>query len=115
MITISKEQFATIEAAFMRDQRERFARRLALDECVRIDEIAGEELMRQIDDGCKVAELLGILELDAVYRFLRLRYVPATIWERPGVEDLMMRVLRDTSLTAQARLDFVEKNIAFVH
>lgn len=74
--------------------------------------IPDPELKRQVEDTCKAAEVLAINKLDHVFRFFRLRYLPVSVWERPGAEEILVRVLTDTSVDADRRLTFVETCIA---
>lgn len=71
--------------------------------------VTDEELRRHVEDGVVAAEALAIRNPADVYRFLRLRYVPASCWARPGAQEVLVRVLTDTTVDAGRRLDFVER------
>ncbi|MFO0828488.1 MAG: hypothetical protein U0572_10115 [Phycisphaerales bacterium] len=73
-----------------------------------VDAISDQELEKQVEEACKAAEVLAFVEPEHVYRFIRLRYLPASCWQRPGAEDMLTRVLTDTSVEAGRRLDFIE-------
>ena len=115
MITIGKVQSAALDVSFAKQQRTGFAARLHADPAIKLPPLSPEELDIQVAEGCEAAEELRFTEPEHVYRFLRLRYAPESVWERPGLQELMTRVLCEPYTEAEVRLSFVEKNIAFRH
>ena len=113
MITIGRAQYAALEDSFAKQQRAVFAARLRTDAAIKLPLLSPEELDREVAEGCDAADELRLTAPEHMYRFLRLRYVPNSIWDRPGLQDLMMRVLRDPYTEPEIRLLFIEKNIAF--
>src|SRR5262249_31359396 len=88
-----------------------FIARLRNELPAQVGAISQEDLEKEVEVGCKAAEALEINDTDHIYRFLRLRYLPTSTWERPGAQEMMVRVLTDTSVDAGRRLQFVETNI----
>jgi hypothetical protein len=108
---IRREQFATLAAGWERAWHTAFMVRLRDELPVHVGAIPQQDLQKQVEDGCKAAALLAITDTDHVYRFLRLRYLPASVWERTAAQEMMVRVLTDTSIEAGLRLRFVETNM----
>jgi hypothetical protein len=111
MLTIRNDQLNTMAAEWQRSLHAAYMARLRRDLPDRVAGLSEAELRKQVEDGCKAAEALAITEYDHVYRFLRLRYLPASVWERPGAQVVLMRVLTDTEVDAATRLRFVENNL----
>ena len=80
----------------------------------KIEKLSKKEIWNQVDQGCQVAQELGIVEKNDIYRFLRLRYLPDAVWEQPSTQQVFYQVITDTSVDAPIRLDFIEKNIATI-
>lgn len=86
--------------------------RLCRELPILVSTVPAKELRRQVEDAIKAAQVLEINNFNNLYRFLRLRYLPVSIWERAGAEEMMVRVLTDPSVDAERRLSFVETCIA---
>ena len=114
MLTIRHEQLKALEAAMNEPWYDEFMSRLQMEFPQRIEKLSKEELCNQVDQGCQAAQELGIVEKSDIYRFLRLRYLPGTVWEQPSTQQVFYQVITDTSVDASTRLDFIERNIAFV-
>lgn len=74
--------------------------------------VSEQAVRRQVADGIAAARVLAILSPAHILRFLRLRYLPASCWTRPGTQQLLVRVLTDTAVGAGERLAFVERLVA---
>ena len=112
MFTVRRQQFDAMAAEWQRSRRAAFVARLRQELPDRAGALLEPELQKQVEDGCNAAEVLSITETDHVYRFLRLRYLPASVWERSGAQEMLVRVLTDTTLGAGRRLQFVETSLA---
>lgn len=108
---IRSEQFAAMASEAERSRRAAFIVRLRKEMPDQTATIPQQELEKQVEDGYKAAQALAITDADHVYRFLRLRYLPSSVWERPAAQEMMVRVLTDTSLDAGRRLQFIETGI----
>jgi hypothetical protein len=109
---IRKEQLASLTAAWERSRRANFISRIRHEVPIKVEAVSQQDLEKQVDDGCKAAKTLAITDTDHIYRFLLLRYLPASVWERPATQEMLVRVLTDTSIEASRRLQFVETSIA---
>jgi hypothetical protein len=106
---VRNEQLAGMTAAWEQSRRAAFIARLCSELPAQLSAKSRAELEKEVEDGCKAAEALAINHNDHIYRFLRLRYLPASTWERRGAQEMMVRVLTDTSVEAGRRLQFVER------
>jgi hypothetical protein len=112
MLTISKEQLAALAVKWEESRRAAFVARLRQELPDQVGALPEQELKKQVEDGCKAVDVLEIKDTEHIYRFLCLRYLPPYIWERPAAQEMLVRVLTDTSVDADRRLQFVETSIA---
>lgn len=112
MLTIRKEQFDAFASEREKSLRDELLARLRRDLPEHVGAIPDQELQQQVSDGCQAARVLEIVDAEDLFRFLRLRYLPPQVWERPGAQEILVRVLTDTSVDAKRRLQFVEQCIA---
>lgn len=110
MFIISREQLGTLTEDWETSRRNHFVARLREDLPEKVQAFPEQELKKQVEDGCKAAHVLEFKETEHIYRFLCLRYLPPRLWDRPAAQEMMIRVLTDTSMDAERRLQFVEKN-----
>jgi hypothetical protein len=108
-VKIRDEQLEAIAAAWRRLRRAEYALKLRGELGSQVP-VSNQELEKKIEDGWAAASLLGITGDREVYRFLRLMFVK-TKWDRPGLQEVTFRVLTDTTLSANERLDFVERSL----
>jgi hypothetical protein len=108
---LRNEQFAALASQWERSKRASFAARIRREFPAQVADQSDEELAKDVEDGCAAARMLEIDEAEQVYRFLRLRYAPPALWERPGLHDVLFRTLMDRSLDPADRLQFVETNL----
>lgn len=112
MLTTNKQQLEALASRWEASLRVSFALRLSQELPAQVGKIPEQELRRQLEEGCKVADVLGLTDSEHIYRFLRLRYLPSSTWEQPAAQELLLRVLADTSMDADRRLRFLETNLA---
>jgi hypothetical protein len=112
MITISQQQFEAFEVAWEKSRLTAIMMRLREELPVEIGRIPEQAFEKQVQDGIYAALALDIRETGQIIRFLRLRYwAVESAWERPGAQEVLIRVLTDVSLEADFRLMFVETNL----
>jgi hypothetical protein len=105
---IRGEQLDAIAAGFRRSREAIYAARLRVEANIGVDRVSDGALKEHIHSGCIAAAKLGITHDADVYRFLRLAHVNASEWRKPGIEEVMVRVLTDVTLSSAKRLDFIE-------
>ena len=110
MLTITNDQLEILATEHERMLCHVLMSCLRRELSTRIMAISEQELQMEVEQGIRAAKVLQIYNHDDVYRFLRLRYLPVSIWKRPGTQELLVRVLTDTSVDARRRLLFIQTN-----
>lgn len=112
MLSIRPDQLATLEKSVDEAKARGFADRLTTERPGDAGAMQREMLLQLVREGVVDASQLEITDDEEVYRFLNLFFLPDDIKRDDRVQGILIRVLNNTSLSAQHRLDFIEANIS---
>ena len=111
MLRISRAQFDTLSDAWKASQVAMLTERLRKEMADSLSAIPDDQLEKQVRAAYEASENLGTGDIDIVYWFVRLFFMPASVWQRPGARELLVQVLKDTASPLEQRLVFIENRI----